>query len=588
MIKLAEPPLLLTTKVVNRNRRLPVPWLLFLGALAVYWLTRTHLNTFDAVAYANQIGLAAETGKLRPLFHPHHLLFNALGFGVWRLARLGGCGCRPLMVNQSLNAVLGAWGAALFYAVLRRLQPAGGLPLTLAFGLAGSFGWWICATDGRVNMPSMVLMLAAFYGIICLRGRPAASQAALVGLLAGMAALFHESAGLFGLVGLVGVFGCASGRPRRVLIAAYGAAWVGIVMAAYGLVGVLALHLHSPGEFKNWMNAYAERGWWWDFHILHNLRLDLFGLRHAVFDPPLGRAALAETPLRPFGTAALGLLWLGYGLALFGLTTAAVLIVFALPKMRRSSDWPIVLVSLTWIGLYAAFFTVWCPGAFVFWVPVLVPLGTLLLRAGPPPRLVAVWAGVFAALNFLAGILPYQKPVAGLSQRMALDIRAHTPPRSLLVVSGVGEDAQCEVDIPYFANRPVLSLHGLLAHSATLPVAQISLEHSLTGAFGARRQVYVLDEIWGRRDSVKGLGRRSPGVSSEALRLLFQKFDLAPAWSGPRGLVWQAFPRKKEFLSQARNKGKLPVRAEGNGNGTGFSAGKFSDRIGPGTRRPEN
>ena len=63
------------------------------------------------------------------------------------------------------------------------------------------------------------------------------------------------------------------------------------------------------------------------------------------------------------------------------------------------------------------------------------------------------------------------KPVAGLSQRVALDIRAHTPPRSLIIVPGVGADAQGEVDIPYFANRPVLSLHGLLAHSATLPDA---------------------------------------------------------------------------------------------------------------------
>ena len=71
----------LTTKVVKQNHRVrsartfprpPVSWLLFFGTLAVYWLTRTHLNTFDAVAYANQIGLAAETGKLRPLFHPHH------------------------------------------------------------------------------------------------------------------------------------------------------------------------------------------------------------------------------------------------------------------------------------------------------------------------------------------------------------------------------------------------------------------------------------------------------------------------------------------------------------------------------------
>jgi len=548
MIKLADSEPILTTKVVKRSRQLPVSWMLFLGTLAVYWLTRTHLNTFDAVAYANQIGLAAETGKLRPLFHPHHLLFNALGFGVWRLARGLGYHGGPLIVNQSLNAVLGAWGVALFYALLRRLQPAGLTPLMLALGLVGSFGWWICATDGRVNMPSNVLMLAAFYGLICLRVRPTIGQAAVVGLLAGMAALFHESAGLFGLVGLVGVFGAAPGRKRVGLTAAYGAAWASVVISAYGLVGLMALHLHSLTAFQHWMNAYAERGWWWDFHIFKNLRLDLFGLRHAVFVLPLGRTALAQTPLRLFGTAALGLIWALYGLALLGIMAAGGAILASLPRLRRSADWPLAMICLSWVMLYAMFFTVWCPGAFVFWVPVLVPLGTLLLQARPAPRLLGIWIGIFVLLNFLAGILPYLKPVAGLSQRVAVDMKAHTPPRSLIVVSGVGDDAQCEVDVPYFANRPVLSLHGLLAHSATLPAAQASLDKSLDGAFGANRQVYVLDEVWAARDSLKGLQKQSPGLDGPRLRSLFQHYALTPAWIGPRGMVWRVELRRKAPL----------------------------------------
>ena len=531
-----------TSSSARLSLRLPTSWLLFFGTLAVYLLTRTHLNTFDAVAYANQIGLAQETGKLRPLFHPHHLLFNALGFGAWRLARFAGFTGGPLIVNQTLNAALGAWGVGLFYVTLRRLQPLGPAPLLLALGLAGSFGWWICATDGRVNLPSSVMMLAAFGVLVRLRERPTADQAALVGLLAGLAVLFHESAGLFGIVGAVGIVAAVSGRKRGRLLAAYGAAWAAVVLIAYGSVGVFALHLHSVFGFKHWMNAYAERGWWWDFHVLHNLRLDLFGLRHAVFAQPLGRAALAQTPLHAFGTVALGLLWLCYGLSLLGIVAAAWAILSALPRLRRSADWPVVLVCLAWITLYAGFFTIWCPGAFVFWVPALIPLGTLLLLAHPPVRLLGIWIGVLVLLNFLAGILPYLKPVAGLSQRVALDIKAHTPPRSLVIVSGVGDDAQCEVDVPYFANRPVLSLHGLLAHTATLPAAQAALDQSLARAFGAKRQVYVLDEIWSRRDEVAGLTRQSPGVSGADLRALFGHDTLTPAWTGPRGIVWRVTP----------------------------------------------
>lgn len=181
---------------------MPTAWLLFFGTLIVYLATRTHLNRFDALAYANQIGLAHGTGKLRPLFHPHHLLFNTLGFGVRRVARFVGFAGGPLIVNQTLNAVLGAWGIGLFYGILRCMQPVGAGPLLVTLDLAGSFGWWICATDERVNVPSSVLMLAAFGVLVRLREQPALrGQAALVGALAGAAVLFHESAGLFGFVG---------------------------------------------------------------------------------------------------------------------------------------------------------------------------------------------------------------------------------------------------------------------------------------------------------------------------------------------------------------------------------------------------
>ena len=205
----------------------------------------------------------------------------------------------------------------------------------------------------------------------------------------------------------------------------------------------------------------------------------------------------------------------------------------------RDRQWPVAAACLVWTGLYAAFFTVWCPGAFVFWVPALIPLGTLLLLARPASRLLFWWAAAVALLNFFGGILPYLKPVAGLSQRMALDIKAHTPPRSLIVTAGVGADAQNEVDIPYFAGRPVLSLHGLLAHSASLPDAQASLTKSLAGAWGAGREVYVLGEIWTAPDAVKGLKKQSPGVTSDSLRALFGGSTLSPAWTGPRGQVWR-------------------------------------------------
>jgi len=60
-------------------------------------------------------------------------------------------------VLQAANAILGALGIVIFYRTLRLLMKRSRrLPLILALGLALSFGYWICATDGRVNMPSIV------------------------------------------------------------------------------------------------------------------------------------------------------------------------------------------------------------------------------------------------------------------------------------------------------------------------------------------------------------------------------------------------------------------------------------------------
>ena len=37
------------------------------------------------------------------------------------------------------------------------------------------------------------------------------------------------------------------------------------------------------------MSSYSELGWWWNFHILHNIRLDAYALRHAAFVEPPGK-----------------------------------------------------------------------------------------------------------------------------------------------------------------------------------------------------------------------------------------------------------------------------------------------------------
>jgi hypothetical protein len=540
--------------------------ILFLIALAVYWATPTGVNTFDAVAYANQIGLAAQTGTLRGLFHPHHLLFNALGFALWRLARALGYGDGPLVVLQRLNAVAGAWGVALFFLTIRRYVPrrtawcAAGL-------LALSFSWWICATDGRVNMINGVLLLAAFSLLGQILCTPSRKLVALCGFVSGVAVLFHESAGLFVMVGLLGmVMASREGRAGRCL--AFSSMWTATILLPYLLIGVVLLHLHSLTAFRHWSDAYAEQGQWWDFHITRNLGRDGYALRHAVFVEPPGRAALGlNIPHSLLGhlwrMALLVTLRLLYVGTFTGWLAALTGLALAFPRLLRSRHRPTVILCLLWITVTSAFFTVWCPGYFVFWTPLLVPLLILLslaLREWQLKipcvlliRMALIWTILVALTNLTCSIAPHLRPNRTLWQRVAFDARAHTGPHALMIVAGAGADGQCEVDIPYFGHRACLSVHEALNQSRSdLNAAPALIQARITKALLAGRRVYVYVEIWTDPSTVHALESHHPGLTSTTLAALFTPFQLIPSWTSPRGPIYRLRLRYLPIKSASR------------------------------------
>ena len=531
--------------------------LLFLGTLCLYWGTQTRANTFDAISYANQFGrLYPRTGDPHWLFHPHHLLFNALGWVLWRLAHDFGYVGGALPVLQSLNGVLGAAGVSVFYVTLRRLlQRSRWLPFLVCTGLSLSFGYWICATDGRVNMPSTFLMLCAFAVLCRVMQSPNVRLSVLVGGLAGAAVLFHESAGLFFVVALVGVWigeddpmrlPSAMRGLRRRMVAACLATWVATIALPYLAVGVLALHLHSVGAFRHWTSEYAELGWWWDFHVLHNLRLDLYAFRHAAFVEPPGKQGTFHLGRNvPVALSRL------YFVTLLGWFGAVYAFLAALPLLWRSHNRRTMIVCVTWIVVYAAFFTVWSPGYFVFWVPVLIPTGVMLALALAHYRarrgglaanwLLGVWIVLYGTLNAQASILPHLFPDTDPFQRIAADVRAHTQEGDVVLVAGAGDGGPCEVALPYFADREVVSVHGILTKqrddkASALAVMQAQLDAALTGGHA----VYALDEIVPGHDThtFKALADRHHLTPAD-LKALFAPYRRVLAWRSPRGPVWR-------------------------------------------------
>jgi len=531
--------------------------LLFFAALALYGTTQTRANTFDAVSYANQFGrLYPRTHDLHWLFHPHHLLFNALGYALWRVAQSFGYIGGALPVLQSLNTTCGAAGIAVYYVTLRRLlQRSRWLPLLVSVGLAVSFGYWICATDGRVNMPSLFLMLCAFAVLCRVMQNPQIRLAALAGALSGAAVLFHESAGLFVAVAGAGVW-LAEDDPllmpaamtirRRRMLLAFGSAWAVVVLLPYLAVGVLALHLHSPAAFRHWMSEYSELGWWWDFHILHNLRLDLYAFRHAAFvEPPGKQGTFHLNRHTPFALSRL------YFATLLGWLGAVYAFFAALPLLWRSHNRRTMSVCLLWIIVYSAFFTVWSPGYFVFWVPVLVPTGIMLALALAHYRarrgglaanwLVGLWIVLYAVLNAQASILPHLTSSSDPFRRMAADVRAHTQASDIVLVAGAGDGGPLEVTLPYFADRDVASLHTLLTRrrddkSLAFADAQAQINAALAGG----HSVYALDEaIPGHNARTLAALTLRHHVTSADLQSFLAPYQRTLAWHSPRGPVWR-------------------------------------------------
>ncbi len=521
------------------SARLPAA-LLFFGTLLLYWNTRTSANTFDAVSYANQIAhLYPRTGDPRWLFHPHHLLFNALGYVLWRFAGLLGFQGGSLVVLQSVNAVLGASGVVIHYFTLRRLlQRSHGLPFLIALGFALSFGCWICATDGRVNMPSVFLMLAAFSILTRVTVSPSMSLAALTGTLAGGAVLFHESAGLFVVVGLAGVLlSPGEWKQRRWAAVVYLAAWSLMAALPYLVVGVFVLHLYSLSAFHAWSAEYTELGWWWDFRILHNIGSDFYAFRHAGFAEPGRRAS----------TFTLALYWVSVA----GWLASGSVILASLPQLWRSPSRNLVVVLALWMGVYAAFFTVWSPGYFVFWVPVLTPASTLLAltlahyrarRGGVLVNwLLGGWIAVYALLNLQVSILPHLAPQSDPFRRIAADVRAHTQFGDVVLVAGAGDGGPCEVALPYFADRDVISLHGLLTKKRDDKAAALLLAQSqIASALASGHAVYALDEVVPMHNE-KTLAALSAKhhLTDDDLKALLSPYVRTLAWQSGRGPVWR-------------------------------------------------
>lgn len=514
----------------------------------LFLFTRARYYTFDSVSYAYSILRFDHTGDRFALFHPHHLLFNLTGWILWRFCRGFGYIGGPLEVLKTMNAVLGGIGIGLLSLTLRSvLTRSRTLAVLLPVSLGLSFGYWVCATDGRVNMASVVLTIASFYTLVLTMQSPTRRRAVTTGAVAALAMLYHESAGLFLVVGWLGIWMAdytqgtkvEERRIRWKLLRLYTVAWIAFTAIPYLTVGIGYLHLMSIDGFKNWAARYAILGWWWDFRILHNLRLDAYSIRKCLFTEPPGKMG---TFYISHGATSFGF-W-AYVCALGGWLLASYMGLIALPLLLKTHYRRYIAVTIAYIVVNTAFFTVWQPDYWAFRVPTVMAASILLAivsshyrskRAGPLWLMaIGAWICLYGLSNYTLSIGPHVDPKANPYMVMAQDVRRRTGPEDLIVMPGAGFSEDDEVYIPYFGQRNVFSIHTEMAHHhEQYPQMAQALRQQMAQSRAAGGTVYILDDIY-EHGQAEAMLERQHKLTRQMLLSLFAGQVRTKAWVTPR------------------------------------------------------
>lgn len=400
-----------------------VPGVLAAFALALYLTTLSNVHTFDALSYIRDVD-----GRTGFFFHPHHLLYSPTGWLFWKSWRLFGYQGNSELALKVLNSLMGAiCGFGLYQVVYRLTRQI--TPSVVATGaFLFTFANWYFSVEVEVYILALFWLLLALVLMLLLVTQPRRWMAPALGFTLGIAALYHQTNGLLvPVIVLAVVLAPMTWRRRIEALVVCGSIAALIVAAGYATVGFGVNRYTSLRQLRDWMFFFVETGWWG--HTTHGFWADLRA--------GLGNTVSSEGPL-PY--------WIGVIVAL-GLGFSAT---------RR---WPrIVLVCITWVLIYAVFFTWWESENIEFWIATLFPLWLLLglaLASIRPQRLsLIVQIVALAGIGMLAWhnypIIKFRGDAAyDLQRQISAGAKQHSSPEDLILSSG----GVMELYLPYYEGR---------------------------------------------------------------------------------------------------------------------------------------
>ena len=384
-------------------------WIIFPLLLLIYLLFPSRNYYWDGIFFARVI---EDVPGLSPsLLHPNHLLYNFVGYFLYKCARTLGLNWRAVEVLQFANSVVSVLTAFLLFRILRRCLQSNYLAWSLTVLFAFSATWWKFSTDANAYISSVFFLLLAFYFVLPdFKPKPI-----VVALFFSVAVLLHQLAVFCYPVLALGLWWQASTgstKKRNFILIQFCVLAFALVFGTYLFSFYYISGTFDSTRFARWVTSYSPDASF-SFNALSNLGYTLRGHARLFFS---GRSSLLKGLLTPTIISLIALLVVLLLVWLF-------LIIRGLKKAQwrslRVSRSRLAKLAVLWIAVYVAFLFFWLPQntfyRMFYLPPIILLLGEVLVSrcAGDPAKRtkrtgrLALFVVLMTLANFLFFIFPY-------------------------------------------------------------------------------------------------------------------------------------------------------------------------------------
>ncbi len=256
----------------------------FLVLAITYYYTFT-LTSDATISTDDGISYAAEIEGGGQLIHPHHLLYQLLGWLIWNVnKKLMEGDIRALTSLRLLSALSGAFGIVLLYFVLVRSTSRPRISAFFCIGLAFSRGYWFYSSSAETIIPGAVLSIPVIYVFLRIIQAPSLELYFLLGIMQAAAYAMRQDNVLLSIPLLLICPFLKGGSHRRGLVL-YAITLLFSIAAVQMLSFSMAMQgTSSFGNFIEWSRGYTRTPGWGTIENLKPMGLwtDLCRLFHAI------------------------------------------------------------------------------------------------------------------------------------------------------------------------------------------------------------------------------------------------------------------------------------------------------------------